>query len=583
MGNQSHIRWRLGALAGLAVVLVTLIPQISVWISRGDEWQGSYAFTDPDELAYSAYLSSLIAARPRRNNPYRGLEDSAGASESLFSVQFLPPYTLSLIARLLGISASTVFILLIPVLAFISSLAVFWLLAEVTGENRVAAAGVLIVLLFGQLVSESPLAAVKGYGTFAFLRRYIPALPFPLFILFCVFVWRAFSRRSKTALRWSVAAGVVFGVLVYSYFYLWTAAAAWLLCFSVLWVVVRRDDRLHVGKCVSVVGVIAAATLFPYFRMLQERATTVDPKVLVLTHTPDVFRFVEVIGAFMLLAIAWNIWRGNVSPKSGELLFAASCCAAPFVVFNQQIITGHSLQPFHYEQFVINYLLLVGVVITYRLIWWHVRIRQDLWIAIALMAGVATGFKSARANFRVNLARDEAVAGLARVEQIESRKTDQGIILFDRAWLAASVPTTTPIHVLWSPYSYTFGTSPTEEIERFYQYLYYKGTDGQSFQRALRDEPLYRGVVFGLHRENTKLSQDVQPISEDEIRIQAQKYMAYTASFSQQMADRWPLSHVVMADAKPHDFSNLDRWYVRDEGERIGEWMLYHVYRRSTP
>ncbi len=70
MGNQSHIRWRLGALTGLVVVLITLIPQISVWISRGREWQGSYAFTDPDELAYSAYLSSLIAGRPRRNNPY---------------------------------------------------------------------------------------------------------------------------------------------------------------------------------------------------------------------------------------------------------------------------------------------------------------------------------------------------------------------------------------------------------------------------------------------------------------------------------------------------------------------------------
>jgi hypothetical protein len=31
----------------------------------------------------------------------------------------------------------------------------------------------------------------------------------------------------------------------------------------------------------------------------------------------------------------------------------------PFILFNQQVVTGHSLQPMHYEQFVVPYLILI--------------------------------------------------------------------------------------------------------------------------------------------------------------------------------------------------------------------------------
>src|SRR6266536_5559157 len=156
--SRQHTQWKFGALAGLAVVVVTSIPQLMVWLHRGRDWQGSYACVDPDELAYSAYLNSLIEGRPRRNNPYLRLEDApaAASSENLYSIQFLPPYALAFSARVMGLSASTVFILLIPLMAFLSSMALFWLLAEITDDARAAAIGVLMVLLCGLLVSEYP-------------------------------------------------------------------------------------------------------------------------------------------------------------------------------------------------------------------------------------------------------------------------------------------------------------------------------------------------------------------------------------------------------------------------------------------
>ena len=164
---------------GLAVMVVTFIPQMNLLIRRGADWQGSYALIDYDELAYSAYVHSLIEGRPRLNNPYAGTEQGA---ENFYSIQFLPPYAIALSSQVLRISASTAFILLLPLAAFASSLAVFWLLSEVTGNYRAAAVGVLIVLLCGRLVSESPFEGMQSYAGFAFLRRYIPAVPFPFLL-----------------------------------------------------------------------------------------------------------------------------------------------------------------------------------------------------------------------------------------------------------------------------------------------------------------------------------------------------------------------------------------------------------------
>ena len=47
-----------------------------------------------------------------------------------------------------------------------------------------------------------------------------------------------------------------------------------------------------------------------------------------------------------------------------RFLFAASFALMPLAVFNQQVITGRSLQPFHYESFIANYVTLVGAFVT---------------------------------------------------------------------------------------------------------------------------------------------------------------------------------------------------------------------------
>src|SRR5437867_198385 len=109
----SSIRWF--ALPGTAMVLLSLMPQIHLWFVRGRDWNGAYATLQGDELLYSAYINALIDGRPRRNDPFAGRDSTSKSPlpESTFSIQFIPAYMIASLARALGKSASTAFIVLL--------------------------------------------------------------------------------------------------------------------------------------------------------------------------------------------------------------------------------------------------------------------------------------------------------------------------------------------------------------------------------------------------------------------------------------------------------------------------------------
>src|SRR5713226_6566883 len=139
--------WKFAVWGALAFTLLSLCPQFLMWGVRGPNWNGSYAELHGDEWVYSAYVQALIDGRPRRNDPYTGRDDRPDhpQPESLFSIQFVPAYLMAAPARLLGGSASAAFIALGILAPFFSCLAISWLIANVTQDHRLAAAGSIIV------------------------------------------------------------------------------------------------------------------------------------------------------------------------------------------------------------------------------------------------------------------------------------------------------------------------------------------------------------------------------------------------------------------------------------------------------
>jgi hypothetical protein len=606
MNVKTEIEWRWGVIAAVALAVLALYPQFHFRVLNGNHAAETYVHMEGvgDEVAYSAYINALISGRPRLNDPYTGRDDAPDQPqpESLFSIQFVPAYMIALPARALGLSASDAFIWLMLMSACASALAVFWLIASVTRQDQLAAVGALFVLCLGTLVSgHGQVVALFGlkplYNYLIFLRRYQPSASFPFFFIFCALVWRTLKRTNKrAALVQALFAGAVFALLVFSYFYLWTAAAAWLACLSLLWLWARPEGWRLDLKHFAVIGVIALGALLPYLVLLSHRAATMDAvEAYAISRRPDPFRLPELISVAVLLALGAMARRGALGLRDRAVLFAASFALMPLVVFNQQVITGRSMQPVHYEMFVANYSALLAVVlgaanICRGLEGFTARVPKKalVWVALAAFEwGAYEAFVAANGSMEFNrrLAAGGPVASrLAEIARSEKPRLTYPTILATDLLIADSLPTHAPQAILYAPHMLVYsGVSESEAKERFYQYLYYTGIDERGLKRILTEEGRYgfMAALFGFERAVEGLSDHPRPITREELDQELRRYASYRASFTRQRAASLKLSYLVLASDAPVDLSNLDRWYERDEGERQGSFTLYRLKFRD--
>jgi len=609
MSTEPAIKWKWGALATLAMTIIALYPQFNLWIARGSNWQGSYVLTQGDEVAYSAYINALIDGRPRRNDPFNGRDDVPGnpTYESLFSVQFVPAYAIALPARLLGLSTSTVFIWLIIIGAITSSLAIFWLLATLTGESKLAAVGVLFALCFGALAAGQGaarlmLAGQRVHDMFSFLRRYQPSIVFPLFFVFCVLIWRAYTRESgRTRLAYSLAAGALFSVLVFSYFFIWTAAAAWFVGLALLWIVFRRAEFKRVALTSAIVGLFALAAVIPFFIMLSHRNSSMDQtQLLLMTRAPDLLYPPEIIGFIVLAVLGYACWRKRLEVSTPQLLFAASFALVPFLLFNQQIVTGRTLQPIHYKVFIANYVALISVVLLCFLLWRAFGAERAvpprllvLATAVVLTWGLIEVSDITKRDAAKARLRDDALPVSRRLTAMAKEdgslasalagKSPWPLVYVSTLDVAGSIPSDSPMSVMWALHTPACGVSLAESKERFYQYMYYSGLSPKEVATGMAERRfIVLAPLFGVERVIEGLAPDPRPITADEMREELRRYGDFFAHFSRQQATHPTLNYVVIPnnEAAP-SFDNLDKWYERDAGEEVGSFKIYRLKLRT--
>src|SRR5215208_7174261 len=599
------IKWRWGILAACVFTLLSVYPQFYVWLNRGGDWQHAIAYNEGlgDEVAYAAYVNAVINGRPRRNDPYTGRDDRPDAPlpESLFSIQFVPAYALALPARALGISATTAFIFLTPLVAFTSGLAVFFLIFKVSGSNRLAACGVMVVLCLGTLAAaEGSFSGLAGgerhFDYFPFLRRYQPAASFPLFLLLLILIWRFLTKLTRPVSS-GLLAGIVLALLVFSYFYLWTAVVAWLTILVMLWLISRPEDMNSILRFLTPLATVLVVALIPYFYLISRGSETAQSvQALVRSRRPDLFSAAEILAALLLLILAVGIKRRSIDYRDRRVILIASFALLPFLVLNQQLITGRVMQPIHYRGFVTSYAVLIAFVLTAGLEWkrrtgerWKVPKRALVWIAIAALDwGAIEAHQAAKRSASANQQSAEEMSVYVRLAEhahINSEIIDNQVVLFPDLHMADGAPAVSPQPVLWAPHMVVYpGVSSVESKERLYRHLYYTGVGVKELNDYLHGQNVYYGCgvgLFGFDRLIDGLNPNAKPISTEEKNAELMAYGRYIETFNKERAANPRLSYVVTQTGGETDLSNLERWYRRDAGERVGAFTLYRLQLRS--
>jgi hypothetical protein len=595
------LRWRFGIIAGIVLMICGMYPQLKTWYLRGADWQGAYAYNDIDEVAYAAYLRALIDGRPRKNDPYTGRDDTPDRPqpESLFSIQFAAPYAVALPARLLGVSVSTAMIACGALSAFLAGLALFWLIGKITNDSIFAMTGTLIVVCGGSLAAgEGAIGEILGTGIsypyFPGLRRYVPAVPFAVFFVLCGCLWALITNpETKRRIFFCVLASLCFSFVVFSYFYVWTTAAAWLACVAFVWLLIRPDGWVDDIKGFAVLGITSLIPLAFYALMLSNRSHTMDDvQLLVFTRQPDLWRMPELISYAVIVMLIVAVLIKAINLRDRATLFTLSLALVPLVVFNQQIITGRSLQPIHYQVFIGNYVAALALVLTLGILWQgisrkHPKLSMGLLVSLGLIAatwGIVECHYTVRVLDEANVIRDKGMPVARRLEELStsdvpSPESLRAVVMPFSMIQGDDLPTFAPQAVLWARHQHVFaGVTWQENKERYYQYLHYMNLDEEWLEKSMKGGDYVSMIaLFGWGRHTNRLSADAKPLTYAEIEEEARRFGEYRKSFGLQQASHPTLSYVITPTDWEADFTNIDAWYERDSGENFGDYVLYKV------
>ena len=599
MQDKTVSYWLYFLIPAIIAGFLAMYPQISLWAAKGSAWQGSYVVSNYDEPAYSAYVNALVEGKPRKNDPFIAVDDAG--HESLYSIQFIPAYIIALPARSLGVSTATAFILLSFIIAVISCLVLCRFLFAFTGEPLLSAAGSLIVLCFGTAAAfQGELSRLTTGNVlidfFPFVRRYQPGIAFPLFFVFVFLVWKSFGSESmKRGAIFAASAGLVFAVLVFSYFYLWTAAAAWAVCAFAVAFVFLKENRRQVLTTAAILAAIGIISLIPYWKMLSDRTPELDRvQLLERTHSPEFLVLPLILGLVGILLTATLAFRARIELRTKEILVALTFFATPIILFNQQVITGHSLQPVHYAVFIANYLVLAAFIMLVsgwiKASAFDTAVTKKI-LVYAALAAVLWGFIEASGSARFNAVaseiRDESLPAIRMIEKMrqdDPAVPERPVVLANNFITSDSIPTYSTFRPLWNPHtSSAGGVSPEENKRLFYLYFYYSGYSGKELADALNGNSFeITAAVFGSERALPALAKG-NAIKPDEIRKEVEKYDEFSRTFGEKDAAAPRLDFLIVPDKAEPNYANIDRWYIRGEGQVTGLFKVFKLTPRSLP
>jgi len=295
------------------------------------------------------------------------------------------------------------------------------------------------------------------------------------------------------------------------------------------------------------------------------------------------------------LILAFGIQRKSIAYHDRLVLLSASFALLPFVVLNQQLLTGRVMQPIHYKGFVTSYAVLIALVLLAGLEWrrraggrWQLSKRALVWIAIAALEwGAIEVHQAAKRSAEGNDKAAEEMSVYVRLAELDqiNRSLGKNVVLFDDLHMADGAPAVSSIPVLWAPHMVVYpGVAALESKERLYRHLYYTGVGVKELDAYLHGQNVYYGCavgLFGFDRLIDGLNPNAKPITAEEKAAALNSFARYIETFDKQRAANPRLSYVITQTVGGTDLKNLERWYQRDAGERVGKFTVYKLRLRD--
>jgi hypothetical protein len=324
--------------------------------------------------------------------------------------------------------------------------------------------------------------------------------------------------------------------------------------------------------------------------MLGGRSANVDSvQLLTLTHAPDLSSPSMIIGILIALAVILAVRKGVTGLSEPKTIITLSFALTPVILFNQQVVTGRSLQPAHYELFIANYIVILAAVVLVS-IWKGAVVadgtRQFSRKAIVYAALIAFGWglvettAAAGRGAPSGVIRDESMPALEYIQQRSQTGDSRPLVVHATNFVTSElIPTVTTQRPLWNPHiNSAGGVDAMLNKHLFYSYLYYSGFTSSDLSKALSEHSFeVTAALFGSDRALPELAKGAKSVSDEEVRNEVRGYADFAKSFDHEMASDPELSWLIVPVKSEQDLSNIDRWYDRKDEQEFGMFKVYRL------
>ncbi len=498
------------------VGIIVAFPQVYFSYDHRDQYQGIYSSPTDNEVGYLARIQEVRDGHPGLGNPI-----GKDGKEDPYTQSPLGEIIIAYLGKIFFLDLNNTILLARFLFAFLGFLAVYGFVFLLFKEKLTAiAAATAFCLAKALLARGSLIAMLKGGSPAPYLDYYRPVQPMVswlFFFGFLLFFWLfLYPERMKqveglTRKRWIFGAisALMLGLSFYIYPYTWSFLYAFLGALCLILILQKRWSDVKRIILMALAGILVAipyflnvyrSSLHPYFTEVTRRYGLIETREPILGFL--------VPGLFIIFLLFFpKKWRER-------FIFCLALLIAPFIVLNQQLITGKDFHSGHYHWFVHQPLAIIFlvVIVLYQTKFWQEKLKPFkkinlskilacLIIGASLYAGIVIQINFYRGS-------EDMILSYQRYSPViewfnTHAQKDEVILAEANTRLADLLVIYTPLNSFYTSLSCIYLSGSNERILTgiflFYRLDGLKGEDAQSFFFQKQERYALSKNVFGIY------------------------------------------------------------------------------------
>ena len=349
--------------------VLTVAPAILARRTIGADYQGFPFIFHDNEDYYLANMEEIAEGHPAASSPH--------FYENKDTTVIVPPvgeYFYVILSKLSGLSLPDTLVMtkfLFPALLFLLIFTFFNLIAKNVNAGLVVASlstigyDLIDYRYLFRIISGEIHATLLSVWT-----RPVNPITGALFLFtFLSLLWLAIEKKKW---RYSIPAGVILGLTV-GYFFTLALGITITACLVVIcFIRKQKEDIKHLLGILFVAGLIDISYWLGIIKSIfgEDGQFIATRNGMLFTHQPILNLFLAVTTLFFLIStVIWLRRSRNTSEQNDNAWwFLVAILSASFLVYNQQIITGRTIWPYHFVQYTIP-LCFAVIVFTWIRFW----------------------------------------------------------------------------------------------------------------------------------------------------------------------------------------------------------------------